>query len=125
MESLIFVVEKKDGRIKGRGFAIGSTQRSCTPKEEAISTAVATESVLITGVIDAKQESDIMSLDVPNSFVQTPIPPSNERTTMKFRGRLVNFMLEMNDEKHAHFIHDAKNREILCVRIMKIYMLNA
>jgi len=30
----------------------------------------ATEAILITGVIEAKQHRDIMTLDIPNAFVQ-------------------------------------------------------
>lgn len=76
IESLFFVTEKKDGRIKGRGCETGSTQRSCIPKEDATSLTVAIESVLIAGVTDEKQERDVMTLDIPNEFVQTLVPPS-------------------------------------------------
>ena len=74
MESLIFLVEKRDGKVKARTCANGSTQRAYIPKEEAASPTVATESIMLTGVIDAKQERDVMTLDIPNVFVQTSIP---------------------------------------------------
>ena len=54
MESLIFLAEKRNGDIKVRYCANGSTQRSYIPKEQATSPTVGTDSVLITGVIDAK-----------------------------------------------------------------------
>ena len=44
------------------------------PKEEAASPTEATESILITGVIDVKQFRDIMMLDISNSFEKTSIP---------------------------------------------------
>jgi hypothetical protein len=55
MESLIFITEKKDGRIKARTCANGSTQREYTERDEAASPTALTESHLITAVIDAKQ----------------------------------------------------------------------
>ena len=55
MESLIFLTEKKDGRIKARTCANGSTQREYTKRNEATSPTALTESHLITAVIDAKQ----------------------------------------------------------------------
>ncbi len=56
MESLIFLVEKRDGRVKARTCANGSTQRDYISKEEAASPTVMSESILITATIDAKEE---------------------------------------------------------------------
>lgn len=57
MESLIFLVEKRDDTVKGtRTCANGSTQGECMDQDEAASpTTTVTESIRITGVIDAKQ----------------------------------------------------------------------
>jgi hypothetical protein len=73
MESLIFLTEKKDGRIKARTFANGSTQQEYTDWEEAASLTAMTESHLITTVINAKQGRDVMTANIPNAFVQTDI----------------------------------------------------
>ena len=43
MESLIFLTEKKDGRIKARTCANGSTQREYTNRDEAASPTAMTE----------------------------------------------------------------------------------
>ena len=56
MESLIFLVEKRDGRVKSRIVANGSTQRSYVSKEEAASATASTDSIIITGVVDEKQK---------------------------------------------------------------------
>ena len=69
MESLFFYQKKRDGTTKGRMRANGSTQRSFISKEEASIPRVTTESVLITSVVDSKQERDIMHMDIPNAFV--------------------------------------------------------
>ena len=60
MESLIFFTEKRDKSVKTRMCASGSTQRSYISREEASSSTADTESILITGVIEAKQQRDIM-----------------------------------------------------------------
>jgi hypothetical protein len=73
MESLIFLVEKRDGTIKGRTYAYGSTQREYMDRDEAASPTAMTESILITGVIEAKQQRDVMTADIPNAFGQTRI----------------------------------------------------
>ena len=58
-------------------------QRSCVPKEEVASPAASTESVLITGVIDAKQDRDTMIIDAPNAFAQTVLPDEDDKVIMK------------------------------------------
>ena len=72
-ESLIFLVEKRDNVIKARTCANGSTQREYISKDEAASPTAATDSILITGAIDAKKNRDVMTLDIPNAFVQTEV----------------------------------------------------
>lgn len=60
----------------------------------ASSPTVATEEVLITGVIDAREHRDVLTLDIPNAFVQTKIPESNVKTIMRIRGKLVDLLLD-------------------------------
>jgi hypothetical protein len=73
MESLIFLVEKRDGRVKARWCANGSTQRSYINKEDVASLTALNESILLTATIDAQENRDVMLVDIPNSFVQTEI----------------------------------------------------
>jgi hypothetical protein len=55
MES-IFLVEKEYKRLKARACANGSIQQKFIKKEEASSPTVATESILLTGIIEAKEK---------------------------------------------------------------------
>eukprot|EP00978_Attheya_sp_CCMP212_P017187 scaffold45596_cov58-Attheya_sp.AAC.10 len=72
MESLIFLVEKRDGTIKARTCTNGSTQREYIDREDAASPTGSTDWIIITSMIDAKQNRDVMTADVPNAlFVQT------------------------------------------------------
>jgi hypothetical protein len=70
MESLIFLVEKEDGRIKARACANGSNQREYVNKEDSASPTVATESILLTAAIEAKEGRDVMTANIPNASVQ-------------------------------------------------------
>ena len=65
------MLQKKDGTIKSRFCADGSTQRNYVDREEATSPTAKLESMLITAVIEAKEQRDIMTSDVPNAFIQT------------------------------------------------------
>jgi hypothetical protein len=64
MESMIFLVKKEDKRLKARARANGSIQQKFIKKEEASSPTVATESILLTGIIKAKEKRDVMTTNI-------------------------------------------------------------
>ena len=121
MESLMFLVEKRDKRLKSRIVANGSTQRSYVPKEEAASPTASTDSIIVTGVVDAKQKRDVMILDIPNAFVQTTIPQGekDERIIMKIRGVLVDMLVEMSPEIYEEYVVYEKGKKVLYVQLLK------
>jgi hypothetical protein len=119
MESLIFLVEKRDGTVKARTCANGSTQREYIEREDAASPTASTDSIIITSVIDAKQERDVMTADVPNAFVQTEINPSDEKVIMKIRGVLVDMLVEMSPEIYQDYVVVHGKDKILYVRMLK------
>jgi len=53
LESLIFLTEKKDGRIKARYCANGNPQSQWMNRDEVTSPTVTTEAIMITGMIEA------------------------------------------------------------------------
>ena len=55
METLTFLVEKRDGRTKSRTCANGSVQRGWMNREESASPTAALESVMIKGVINTHE----------------------------------------------------------------------
>ena len=59
LESHMFLKEKRDGKIKGRTVAGGNKQRDYISKEDASSPTVATESVLLSCIIDAEEEMSL------------------------------------------------------------------
>ena len=119
MESLIFLTEKRDGRVKARACANGSTQRDYIPREDAASPTASTDSVLITGVIEAKQQRDVMTLDIPNAFVQTPIPQGDERVIMKIRGVLVDILCQLAPEVYQPYVVEERNNKLLYMEMLK------
>jgi hypothetical protein len=68
---LMFLKEKRTGIIKGRGCANGRKQRDYLTKEDTSSPTVAIELVLLSCTIDAKERSDVATVDIPGAFMQT------------------------------------------------------
>ena len=62
--------------------------------------------MIVTEAIDAKQNRDIMTLDIPNTFVQTGDPHQNgvERIMINIRGSLVDMLLEIVLEVYTDFV---------------------
>ena len=54
----------------------------------------ASETIITTGVADAKHKRYKMTLDIPNSFVKTEIALDGDKIIMNVRGQLVGTLLE-------------------------------
>ena len=74
VESVTLLTEKRDGTVKGRMVYNGKPTRAWIDKEDKASPTVTKEEIFLTGVIDALEERDIMSCDIPNAFVQAKFP---------------------------------------------------
>ena len=94
MESLILLNKNRDKNIKYRMCANRSTQRAWNFHKESTSPTTASEAIITTGVIDAKQKIYVMTLDTPNAFVQTEILLDGDEIIIKLRGQLVDILLE-------------------------------
>jgi hypothetical protein len=89
----MFLKQKRDGKIKGRTVAGGNNQRDYIAKEDASSPTVATESVLLTCIINAEEERDVAVVDIPTSFVQTRVKNEKDMAFIKIRGILVDILV--------------------------------
>jgi hypothetical protein len=123
MESLIFLVEKRDGRVKARTCANGSTQHAYMERDDAASPTAMTESILITATINAKQKRDVMMADIPNAFVQTIVEEKNqvkgEHIIMKIRGPLVDMLLEIAPEVYEGYSTYKGKTKVLYIKMLK------
>ena len=70
---LIFITKTQDQTIKSRHCTNGSTQQLYMDCNEVTSPMVSTEVTLITATIEAKEERDVATCDIPNAFIQTLI----------------------------------------------------
>jgi len=100
-EGLMFITEKRDGTIKGRLVYNGKPTREWISREEAMSPTVSLESTLLTAVINAKEGRDVMTVDIPNAYIQADLPPTPEggdRVILKLSGMLVDLVTQMAPE---------------------------
>ena len=122
MESLMFLVEKNDGRVKARHCANGSTQRDYMTRENVSSPTVSTEATILTAMIEAKEGRDVVTCDIPNAFIQTEheeVDEEGNRTIMVIRGQLVNIMCDIDSRYRKYISTDEKGNKTLYVHITK------
>ena len=119
MEALMFLTEKSDGTVKGRMVYNGKPTREWMSREDSASPTAALESIFLTSIIDAKEKRDVMTADVPNAFIQTPMPDSSEKVVMKITGVLVHLMVEMAPEIYGPYVVYENGKKVLYVRVLK------
>ena len=121
MESLIFLTEKRDGRLKARTVANGSVQRKWMEREDTASPTTALESVLLSATIDAKEGRDVATVDIPNAFIQTEVPQEKgkERIILKIRGRLVDILEQIDPATYKPFVQYENGAKILYCNVLR------
>jgi len=57
-------------------------------------------------LLEAKQNRDVMTADIPNAFVQTEVDNKKfgERIIVKIRGPLVDMLVEIAPEVYANYV---------------------
>ena len=71
LQYLMFLKEKRCGTIKGRGCANGKKQRLYVNKDKVSAPTVATESLLLSCLINATENRDVATVDVLGAFMQS------------------------------------------------------
>eukprot|EP00957_Ditylum_brightwellii_P066184 5022359-Ditylum_brightwellii.AAC.1 len=85
LEALMFLKEKRDGRIKGQTCTDGRKQRKRLNINDATSPTVMVKLVLITAAIEAKEGIEVTTTDIPGSYL---LAEMDELVHMKLEGRL-------------------------------------
>jgi hypothetical protein len=123
-QALMFLGEKRCGTVKGRMVYNGKPTREWLSREESASPTAALESIVLTAVIDAHEEPNVMTCDMPNAFIQALMPEvkdGDERVMMKITGVLVDMLVELNPELYGPYVVYERNRrnKVLYVQVMR------
>ena len=117
LDSLIFLTQKRDGSAKARTCVDGRPQRLWMDKDEAASPTVLLESVLLTSVIDAREEREVAVVDIPNAFVQTDM--EGDKVIMKMRGKLAELLVKVAPEIYREYVTIEKGQKVLYLELRK------
>ena len=103
LASLLFVTEKRNGDIKARKVAERSKQRSYTEyhTSDGSSSTVATASIFLAGVVDAKEGREVAILDITNTILHAE---NDERILMLLRGKLSKIMTKIDPSLYRKYV---------------------
>jgi hypothetical protein len=100
----MYLKEKRDGRIKGRGCADGRPQRVYTTKAESSSPTTSLARLIMTCVIDAYEKRDVATVDIPGAFLQTKMP-SDKKVHVVLEGRIAELLAKITPDVYREFVH--------------------
>jgi hypothetical protein len=119
---LMFLTEKRDKSVKGRMVYNGKPTREWLSREDAASPTAALESIMITAVIEAKEQRDVMTCDIPNAFIQALLPKKDlgeDRVVMKITGVLVDMLVDINPKLYRPAVVLENRKKVLYVEVLK------
>ena len=116
LQYLMFLKQKRNGTIKGRGCADGRKQRQYTAKEDASSPTVAIESVMISSVIDAMENRDVATVDIPGAFMQADM---DDVVHMKLEGKMAELLVRIDPKLYRKHVQLERGKQVLYVELRK------
>ena len=116
LSSLIFLKEKRNGTVKAQSCANVSVQLEHVAKEEAASPTVALESVFVTTAIDAKENREVVTIDIPGAFLHAT---NDDYVVMRMNGTLAELMAKTDPKLYRKYLTDEKGKKVLYLRLQK------
>ena len=99
----------------------GKPSREWLSREDTASPCVSLEGLFLTTVIDAKEQRDMMSCDIPNAFIQANAPKleGDEKIIMKITGVLVDMLVQIAPEIYGSYVVYEHGKKVLYVEVLK------
>jgi Reverse transcriptase (RNA-dependent DNA polymerase) len=113
---LMFLKQKRCGKIKARGCADGRPQRLYKTKEETSAPTVKTESLFLSCLIDAMEGRVVFTLDIPGAFMHADM---DELVHMKLEGPLAELLTKVDPDAYRKFVVTEKGKPVIYVELAK------
>jgi hypothetical protein len=100
----------------------GKPTREWHDKDDTASPTAATESIFLTSVINAKENRDAMTTDIPNTFIQARMPKvkdGEERVIMKLSGQLLESLVRFAPDLYGKVVVFANGKRVLYFQVFR------
>jgi hypothetical protein len=115
----MFAIKKRTGEPKTRLVRGGNKQRDYLTKEDSSLLTVATESVLLTLIVDDDEKRDVAIVDISNAFIQTLVEDKKDWVIIRICGVLVDWLTKIAPEVYTQYVSvDKKGVKTLLVECM-------
>jgi Reverse transcriptase (RNA-dependent DNA polymerase) len=115
LRALSVIKEKRDGTIKGRTCADGSSQQGKFSKAETGSPTISNDALFLSIMIDAYERRDVAVADIAGAYLHAFM---KEFISMRFVGWAVDLLCEVNPEYKKYVVYEGKVK-VLYVRCNK------
>ena len=109
LQYLMFLKEKRCGKVKARGCADGRKQRLYKTKEETSSPTMNVEALFITCIIDALEGREVMTCDIPGAFMQSEM---DELVHMNLEGEIALLLIRL-DPTYKQFLSYQRGKPVI------------
>lgn len=109
--------EKRCGKKKAPGCADGCKQRIYKTKNNTSSLMVSTEALLISCTIDAEEQRDIATCDVPGAFMQANI---DEKVHVSMRDEFAELFIKLKPDLYSQFVTMENGKPDIYLQLNKV-----
>jgi len=109
------IKEKRCGRLKGRTCADGQSQWVGYTKEETTSPTVSTDALMLSIIIDAYENCDVVTADVEGAYLHADM---EDFVLLKMVGEAADIMCDVNP-KYAPLVVLESGKRVLYLRLLK------
>jgi hypothetical protein len=116
LSTLIFLKEKQNGTVNAQSCVNRSVQRLHVAKEEAASPMVALESIFVTSTIDARENREVVTINIPGAFLHAK---NKDYIVMQMNGTLAELMAKTDPKLYRKYLVDKKGKKVLYLHLQK------
>jgi hypothetical protein len=113
---LMYLKQKRCGRIKARGCADGRKQRIYKTRDETSSPTVSTEAVFLTSMIDAFEHRSVVTLDIPGAFLHADI---DEVIHIRLEGVMAELLVRVDPKTYSPFLCVEGGKKVIYLQLNK------
>jgi len=113
---LMYLKQKRCGRIKARGCADGWKQRIYKTKDETSSPTLSTKAVFLMCLVDAKEKRYVITTDIPGAFMHADI---DEELYIRLEGTMAKLLIRVNPNKYSPYAIAEGGKQVIYLLLKK------
>ena len=114
----MYLKEKKNRKVKGRGCSDGWSQRLYTNKIKTSSPTAALTAIMLTCMIDVFEKRDVATVAIPGVFLQTKMPQEEKDVHVILDGRMAELLAKIAPETYQEYVSQKRGKAYIYCRVI-------